>query len=123
MDNLIAAIRHILGAWGSIFNIPGLLGGSYQGYSGGGVIPEPVLGRGLLSGMRYSFAEKGPERVTPGLGVAGGGGLAPVDTGLEGHLEAIAGMLAAGFGVQAGRARAVAAGARAAAHQSYWAVT
>jgi hypothetical protein len=40
--------------------------------AGGGVIREPVFGLGMRSGNTYGFAERGPERVTPG---AGGGGL------------------------------------------------
>lgn len=42
-----------------------------RGYAQGGVIAEPVVGVGLTSGAGYSFGERGPERVTPGLG--GGG--------------------------------------------------
>lgn len=34
----------------------------------GGVIGEPVLGRGLRSGRSYSFGERGPETVLPGVG-------------------------------------------------------
>ncbi|MCZ7440863.1 hypothetical protein O7598_31050, partial [Micromonospora sp. WMMC241] len=34
----------------------------------GGVIQEPVYGYGLRSGNSYSFGERGPERVFPGLG-------------------------------------------------------
>lgn len=36
--------------------------------AGGGVIGEPVLGVGLRSGSSYSFGERGPETVTPGVG-------------------------------------------------------
>lgn len=36
----------------------------------GGVIPEPVVGRGLSSNRLYSIAERGPERISP---LAGGG--------------------------------------------------
>jgi hypothetical protein len=39
----------------------------------GGVIGEPVSGIGMYSGRSYSFGERGPETVTPGL--PGGGGL------------------------------------------------
>jgi TP901 family phage tail tape measure protein len=35
----------------------------------GGVIGEPVIGRGLRTGASYSFGERGPETVTPGLPV------------------------------------------------------
>jgi len=34
----------------------------------GGVIGEPVAGVGLRSGSSYSFGERGPETVTPGVG-------------------------------------------------------
>nr|WP_221382775.1 hypothetical protein [Actinoplanes polyasparticus] len=37
----------------------------------GGVIGEPVAGVGLRSGSSYSFGEKGPETVTPGVGSGG----------------------------------------------------
>jgi hypothetical protein len=37
----------------------------------GGVIKEPVAGVGLSSGKSYSFGERGPETVTPGIGSAG----------------------------------------------------
>lgn len=40
--------------------------------AGGGVIGEPVIGTGLTSGKSYSFGERGPETVTPGVGGAGG---------------------------------------------------
>jgi len=47
----------------------------------GGVIGEPVIGRGLWSGGSYSFGERGPETVLPGVrsrewsgGTGGGGG-------------------------------------------------
>jgi TP901 family phage tail tape measure protein len=38
----------------------------------GGVIGEPVVGRGLRTGASYSFGERGPETVTPGLPVGRG---------------------------------------------------
>ena len=34
-------------------------------YAKGGVIPEPVVGRGLVSGQTYTFGEEGPEKVEP----------------------------------------------------------
>ncbi len=48
------------------------------GFAKGGVINEPIFGRGLLSGRGYSFGERGPERITPisGTGGAGGGVIA-----------------------------------------------
>ncbi|MEU8371225.1 phage tail tape measure protein [Micromonospora tulbaghiae] len=45
----------------------------------GGVIAEPVYGYGLRSGNSYSFAERGPERVFPGLGSAPGGGVTNIN--------------------------------------------
>jgi hypothetical protein len=39
----------------------------------GGVIGEPVFGVGLNSGDTYSFGERGPETVVPGVGGVGGG--------------------------------------------------
>jgi hypothetical protein len=34
----------------------------------GGVIGEPVIGTGVRSGASYSFGERGPETVIPGVG-------------------------------------------------------
>jgi len=39
----------------------------------GGVINEPVVGRGLRSGRPYMLGEQGAETVTPGIGGSGGG--------------------------------------------------
>lgn len=39
--------------------------------AGGGVIREPVVGRGLRTGASYSFGERGPETVVPGVGGVG----------------------------------------------------
>jgi len=84
--NSAAAERYIAAWYGSPANIPGVMGSGYRGYGAGGRIPEDVLGIGR-SGSRYLF--HGGETVTSS------GEAAPVDTGLEGHLEAIAGLLAA----------------------------
>lgn len=66
VDNLVAGIRHILMAWGSIFNIPGLgAPGKYGGYKHGGRLEEPVFGWGP-SGNRYML--HAGETVVPGLG-------------------------------------------------------
>jgi hypothetical protein len=40
----------------------------------GGVINEPVLGRGVRSGKSYAFGEKGPETVLPGVHAPGATG-------------------------------------------------
>jgi hypothetical protein len=45
------------------FLFPGF--GSLFPFAAGGVIPEPVVGVGMKSGRRYSFAENSPEYVTP----------------------------------------------------------
>ena len=70
--NLEAAIRYIIADYGSPFNITGIgRAGIYKGYSGGGVINEPVYGVGQRSGMGYSFAENGqPEYVSNGSQMA-----------------------------------------------------
>jgi hypothetical protein len=39
--------------------------GGTQGYASGGVVSEPVLGLGLRTGTPYTFAERGPELVSP----------------------------------------------------------
>ena len=41
-------------------------GGQVKPYSAGGMISEPVFGRGAYSGMPYSFAENGPEQIISG---------------------------------------------------------
>jgi hypothetical protein len=52
--------------------------GGTQGYAAGGIVSEPVIGMGLRSGTAYSFAERGPELVSPlagpGVYTPGGGG-------------------------------------------------
>jgi hypothetical protein len=60
----------------------------------GGVLGEPVVGVGLRSGGSYSFAERGPETITPGLPGSGANltGLAITGTldlggGLEGRID------------------------------------
>jgi phage-related protein len=70
----IAALKYIAATYSSPFNIPGLFSGTYRGYASGGIIPEPVLGIGLRSGSPYSFGERGPETVIPGIGGGFGGG-------------------------------------------------
>lgn len=37
----------------------------WQQYAKGGVMHEPIVGRGLVTGQKYSFNEKGPEAVVP----------------------------------------------------------
>lgn len=36
-----------------------------QSYANGGIIDEPVVGQGLVSGRPYTFGEQGPEAVSP----------------------------------------------------------
>ena len=71
MANIYAALNYGEHRYGpSLMNSSGQGIGSGHGYANGGVITEPILGIGQ-SGRRYSFGERGPETVTPG--VAGGG--------------------------------------------------
>jgi SLT domain-containing protein len=76
LENLETGIRYIMDEYGSPFNIQGIgRAGTYRGYSGGGAINEPVYGRGLWSGMGYSFAENGQsEYVSNGSQAAAGAG-------------------------------------------------
>jgi hypothetical protein len=40
--------------------------GQYRvGFAHGGVTPEPIVGRGVVSGRRYMIGEKGPEGIVP----------------------------------------------------------
>lgn len=61
----------------TIFMAPGHYNHAHVAMAGGGVIGEPVFGRGAWSGRSYSFAERGDETVIPGgpRGLRGGGGL------------------------------------------------
>lgn len=79
LDNAIASIDYIKAAYGSPAAITGIgRPGTYQGYSAGGMISEPVFGYGAYSGMPYSFAERGPEQVIPGgAATVGAPGLPP----------------------------------------------
>jgi hypothetical protein len=54
-----------LSPW-ALKNMPQL--GQPASMAKGGVIPELVVGKGLASGRTYTFGEKGPETVVPGLG-------------------------------------------------------
>lgn len=70
IDNAAAAIDYIKSRYGDVFHVPGIAsmahGGSYIGYSGGGTILEPIIGKGLRTGTNYAFGEKGPETIIPG---------------------------------------------------------
>jgi SLT domain-containing protein len=69
VDNAASAIGYIRGRYGDVFHVPGIWnlahGSAYVGYAQGGVLREPVIGAGLRTGTRYSFAENGPELITP----------------------------------------------------------
>lgn len=77
VTNISAGLRRIASAWKSPFNIPGVLGsGNYLGYAAGGIISEPVIGVGVVSGRSYAFGEQGDEAVIPlseGYGTSGAG--------------------------------------------------
>ncbi len=45
----------------------------YIAFGAGGLLREPVIGAGLLSGSRYLFGERGPEYVVPARDIAGAG--------------------------------------------------
>lgn len=67
LDDAIAGIRYIKAEYGTPAAITGIgKPGTYEGYSAGGMVNEPVFGYGKFSGMPYSFAENGPEQVIPG---------------------------------------------------------
>lgn len=80
IDNAAAAINYIKSRYGDVFHVPGILamshGGAYVGYSEGGPILEPIIGKGLRTGTNYAFGEKGPETVIPGPYVPSGVNLA-----------------------------------------------
>jgi hypothetical protein len=56
----------------TIFMAPGHYNHAHIAYANGGVIGEPVFGRGAWSGRSYSFAERGNETVLPGVHGRGG---------------------------------------------------
>jgi hypothetical protein len=56
----------------TIFMAPGHYGHAHIAMANGGVIGEPVFGRGAWSGRSYSFAERGNETVLPGVHGRGG---------------------------------------------------
>src|SRR5256886_3510040 len=78
VDNAAAAIGYIVGRYGTVFNVPGIVsmarGGPYVGYARGGLITEPIVGMGLRTGTSYGFGEAGNEIVMPMAGFASSGG-------------------------------------------------
>jgi hypothetical protein len=97
IDDLIASARYIGDRWRSPYNIPGINGGTYIGYAGGGTIMEPIAGIGLRTGAGYRFGEAGPETVTPGLGTGGDGASTLAELrALRTAVEALPGRIAAG---------------------------
>jgi len=73
LANIYAAVAYAIARYGA--NIVNVLGHGH-GYAAGGIVTEPVAGFGLRSGAPYSFAERGPELVSPLTGMAprlGGG--------------------------------------------------
>lgn len=72
VDNAIAAIRYIIGRYGDVFHVPGIMalarGEKYVGYRKGGLITEQIAGIGLRTGTRYAFGEAGNELVMPAPG-------------------------------------------------------
>jgi len=84
--NVIGGIRENLGVappTGSTGPSERYLGPSWmKGYAYGGILNEPVVGTGMRTGRSYSFAENGPEKISPLTGASsspaparsGGGG-------------------------------------------------
>jgi hypothetical protein len=74
LANIYASVAYAVARYGA--SLAAVLGHGH-GYAGGGVVSEPVVGIGLRSGSRYSFAEHGPEYVSPLTGpaarISGGG--------------------------------------------------
>jgi SLT domain-containing protein len=60
--NVWAAMKYAIGRYGA--RLLSVIGRGH-GYAYGGPVTEPVVGFGLRSGDAYSFAERGPEWVSP----------------------------------------------------------
>ncbi|MDP9471138.1 MAG: transglycosylase SLT domain-containing protein [Chloroflexota bacterium] len=78
LSNILASMRYALRRYGSLpaaYNRAGgyALGGLVKpiAMANGGIIGEPISGIGHLSGRSYTFGERGPETVTPGVGRSG----------------------------------------------------
>ena len=84
MANIAAAVNYADHTYGPTLMRGGKGLGSGRGYATGGIIPEPVFGVGM-SGKRYSFGERGPERILPGTTPNGGGGGSPGLTVYQGN--------------------------------------
>jgi hypothetical protein len=87
LANIAAAISYAKNRYGPSLMSGGNGLGSGHGYRTGGVINEPVYGRGAYSGMPYSFAENGqPEYVSNGSQhkAQSGGQMQPM-TDMQGH--------------------------------------
>lgn len=56
-----------------LWRVPGHFNHLHLAMANGGVIHEPVVGRGTRSGRSYSFAERGPEEVKPLRSTKNGG--------------------------------------------------
>jgi hypothetical protein len=68
------AISSFISGLGSVGGKIGNFITSHLPFAAGGIVREPVLGVGMRSGFTYSFAERGPEMVTPMAWGGGGGG-------------------------------------------------
>ncbi len=75
LANIAAALNYARNLYGPTLMRNGMGIGSGHGYAMGGLIPEPVLGWGVNSGDRYTFAEHAPEWVTPGAQPPGNPGV------------------------------------------------
>ncbi|MEV7267054.1 phage tail tape measure protein [Micromonospora aurantiaca] len=82
--NILNGRRHSY--TGAVWNQHNFAGGNAHDHiamASGGVIAEPVYGYGVRSGRSYSFAERGPERVFPGLGGTPGGGVTNINVTVQ----------------------------------------
>jgi len=73
LANIAAALNYARNVYGPTLMSGGMGIGSGHGYALGGPINEPVTGYGAYSGQRYSFGERGPEYVMPGIRPGSGG--------------------------------------------------
>ena len=71
LANIAAAINYARARYGPTLMSGGMGMGSGHGYATGGLVREPVIGFGTVTGQRYTFGEAGPEWVTPATGPGG----------------------------------------------------
>src|SRR5439155_8895905 len=94
VDNAAAAIGYIVGRYGTVFNVTGIVsmasGSPYVGYARGGLITKPIVGTGLRTGTSYGFGEAGNEIVMPIAGFASSSAFGGGSGNTEQYLASIA---------------------------------